>query len=412
MSSASGKRQRGRTPPLEGIKVLEIAGMYAGPFAGKLLSDFGANVIKVEDARGPDAGRSWYPRKNGLSLGFLRLNGNKAAIAINLRDREGQALVLGLAQKVDVLIEAFRPGRMNRWGLSSARLRALNPRLILLHISGYGQTGPYRHRPGFGTIAEAISGFAFVNGWPDCPPSVAPFGLADQVAGLAGAFAVLVAMAAREKNGLGDDIDLALYEPLMSMLGDSLVRYTATGEIMQRTGGVGQSAAPRGVYETNDGAWIVIAASAQSIVERLFRAMGRSDLITDKRYSTNDGRVEHDAELQGVIRDWVRARDRKTVLATLEKAAVACGPVNDARHVSEDPHFLARNSIVPLRSALIGDVLAPGLIAKMASYSSYQPGNSPDHGQHTSSVLQTVLGMDPDSIASLHRRGVIHAAGV
>jgi formyl-CoA transferase len=398
--------------PLSGVHVLELANMWAAPFAGHLLSDFGADVVKVEDSRQPDASRNWQPAQNGMSIGFLRVNSEKRAIAVNLRHPDGQALILGLLASFDVVIESFRPGRMDEWGLSLETMWDRNPKLIVLRVSGYGQTGRLRERPGFGTVAEAAAGFAYANGWPDRPPTVAPFGLGDQVAGLTGAFAVVTALFRREHTGRGEEIDMSIYEPMLTLMGDTVIRYSATGEIQQRTGGFGKQTSPRGVYETSDGKWVAIAGSSQSIVERLFEAMGHPEWNQDERYSTNAARVLRDDELQAALRAWVKASTRAEILASLEKWQVAGGPVNDARDLTEEPHFRDRHSIVTQHSAGFGDVLVPGLIAKLRSMETVtERGDAPGYARHTREVIQEFTDLSDRDIERLHAEGVIRIAG-
>jgi crotonobetainyl-CoA:carnitine CoA-transferase CaiB-like acyl-CoA transferase len=253
-----------------------------------------------------------------------------------------------------------------------------------------------------------MAGFSFVTGWPETPPTTAPFGLGDQVAGLAGAFAVCAALVRRERTGLGEEVDLSLYEPLMHMLGDLLMRYSTSGEIEQRRGSMGKNTSPRGVYQARDGAWLAIAGSTQAIVERLFTAMGRPELIHDQRYATNEARVAHNAELQRLVTDWVGAQDRAEVLALLKKFEVVAGPINDARDLVEDGALRERGSVVELHSSELGDVTVPGLIAKMSSCEEPERGDAPRHGQHTLSLLQEDLGLSAEQIQDLRQAGVLH----
>jgi crotonobetainyl-CoA:carnitine CoA-transferase CaiB-like acyl-CoA transferase len=408
LQERAGGRVTDAHGPLSGVRVLEIAHLLAGPFAGKLLCDYGAEVVKVEDVGKPDASRSWSPKHEGVALGFLRVNSNKSSVAINLRDPRGRDVILNLVPRFDVIIESFRPGRMEEWGLGSAQLRQANPRVIVLHVSGYGQTGTYRERPGFGTVAEAMAGFSFVTGWAEMPPTTAPFGLGDQVAGMAGAFAVCASLVQAERTGQGEDIDVALYEPLMHMLGDSLMKYSTSGEIDQRSGSMGKNTSPRGVYRTRDGGWIALAGSTQAIVERLFTAMGRSELIEDARFATNEMRVAHNEELQPIVVSWVASQDRSEVLAQLEKFQVVAGPINDARDLVNDPVLRDRSSIVDLHSSALGDIAVPGLLAKMESFGEPERGDAPRHGEHTLKVLQGELGMSSTQLEELERAGVVH----
>jgi crotonobetainyl-CoA:carnitine CoA-transferase CaiB-like acyl-CoA transferase len=392
--------------PLNGVRVLELGTMYAAPTAGRMLRDFGADVVKVEDPRTGDFARQWTPQKDGLSLGFARLNAGKRSMAIDLRLPEGRDLVRRLAAVVDVVIESFRPGRLEEWDLDYIALSRDNPRLILVRVSGFGQTGPYRERPGFGTVAETASGYAFLNGWPDTPPTSPPFGFADSIAGISAAFGTAMALFRRETRGLGEVVDVALYEPLMFILGDAVLKYSATGEVMTRQGNTTGSASPRGIYEAADGHWLSIAASSQTIAVRFFQAIGRADLLEDERFATNAARMRHDAELQQIVRAWVRSRPRAEVLEILDRFEVVAAPVNDASDIVADPHFRER-TLVDLAGTLLGPVVMPGPVLHVASYAGPQYVGVPAIGEHTQQILSEVLAMPESEQADLTSRGVI-----
>ena len=395
--------------PLQGVRVLELGSMYAAPTACRMLRDFGADVIKVEEPDGGDYARNWQPQKDGLSLGFVRLNAGKRSVGIDLRTPVGQKLVRQLAARVDVVVESFRPGRLAEWGLSYENLSADNPGLVLTQVSGFGQDGPYSARPGFGTVAEAMSGYAFINGWPQTPPTSPPFGFADSIAGISAAFGTMMALFQRERTGAGAVVDVALYEPLMFMLGDIVLRWTARGEIQQREGNTSGAASPRGLYQAGDGHWLSIAASSQRIAERLFVAMGRPELITDPRYSTNDARMANNASLQTIVVDWVKARPRAEVLANLEQHDVVAAPVADARDIAEDPHFLAR-TLVDFENEVLGLVKMPGPVLHFGGYPGPAYPAVPRVGEHTADVLADMLGMPADEVARLRDAEIISAA--
>lgn len=396
------------TGPLAGIRVLEVASNLAAPFAGRLLGDLGAEVVKVEDTQRGDASRYWLPMKGETAMAFLGANSGKKSIAINLRTPRGRDLLKDLAAHFDVLIEAFRPGTFAKWGLDSESLRAANPKLVVLHISGFGQTGPDTARPGFGTVAECVSGFSYVNGWPQLPPTSAPFGLCDHTAGLAGAFAVSAALRNREVTGVGDDIDVALYEPMMGMLADMILAYSANGEIQERAGNIGVRASPRGVYETADGKWVAVAGSSQSIAMRLFEAMARPDLAENPKFSTNPARVAHDAELNVIVADWVKTYTRDKVLDILTEHAVASGPVNNAQDIVENDHFRERGSIVPFESRELGPLIGPGPMARFGRHEAMTSRqDAPSYGEHTQAVLSGDLGLGNEAIAKLRAEGVV-----
>jgi len=395
--------------PLAGVRVLELGTMYAAPTAGRMLRDFGAEVVKVEDPAVGDYARQWTPQKDGLGLGFARLNAGKRSLGVDLRDARGREVIRRLIPTVDVVVESFRPGRLEAWGLGYDDLRALNPRLVLTRVSGFGQTGPYSARPGFGTVAEVGSGFAFVNGWPSTPPTSPPFGFADSIAGISAAMGTAMALFRREREGVGEQVDVALYEPLMFIVGDMLLKYQALGEVQQRVGNGTGSASPRGVYQAADGHWLAIAASNQGIARRLFAAMGTPELIEDPRYATNAARMERNDELQEIVSTWVGAQSRADVLEVLDKFEVVASPVNDARDIMADPHFQERTLVELTGNAVLGSILMPGPIAHLASYAGPTYDGVPDIGEHTRAVL-TAAGLDPAELDVLAAAGVLSPA--
>ncbi len=332
--------------------------------------------------------------KGSQSLGFARLNSGKRSVGIDLRSEQGRDLVRQLSAKVDVVIESFRPGRMDEWGLGYEALAASHPGLVMTSVSGFGQTGPYRERPGFGTVAETGSGFAYINGWPDSPPTSPPFGFADSIAGISAAMGTAMALFRRERTGGGDHVDVALYEPLMFIIGDMILNYTGTGFVQGRVGNGTGSASPRGVYQAADGKWLSIAASNQGIAKRLFAAMGRPELIEDPRYATNAERMKHNDELQEMVKTWVGARPRKEVLGTLDEFEVVCSQVNDASDIVEDPHFLERTLVEITGSDVLGRVLTPGPVLHLKDYPGPTYQGVPSIGEHTQEVLDELLGVN------------------
>ncbi|SFO54758.1 MULTISPECIES: CaiB/BaiF CoA transferase family protein [Actinomadura] len=394
--------------PLAGVRVIELGSMYAAPTAGRMLRDFGADVVKVEDPAAGDFARQWQPAHEGLAIGFSRLNAGKRSVGIDLRHREGRELVRLLARDADVLIENFRPGRLEAWGLGYKELSRDNSGLVMTRVSGFGQTGPYRERPGFGTVAETASGYAFLNGWPHTPPTAPPFGFADSIAGISAAFGTAMALYRRAVHGDGGEIDVSLYEPLMFILGDAVLNYTASGEVMQRHGNASGAASPRGIYESGDGGWLSIAASNQTIALRLFRAMGRPDLCADERYATNRARMANNETLQKIVADWVRSRPRAEILAVLDEHEVVAAPVNDARDIARDPHFLER-TLVRLAGTVFGKAMMPGPVLRVKDYAGPVYDGVPAVGEHTEDVLAGELGMAADRLAELAGAGVISA---
>lgn len=395
--------------PLDGVRVIELGSMYAAPTAGRLLRDFGADVIKVEDPAAGDYARQWQPAHAGQSIGFARLNSGKRSVGVDLRAPAGRDVVRTLAATADVVVESFRPGRLEAWGLGYEALSADNPRLVLTRVSGFGQSGPYSERPGFGTIAEVTAGYAFLNGWPQTPPTAPPFGFADSIAGISAAFGTSMALFRRGLSGQGSVVDVALYEPLMFILGDAVLNYTATGEIMQRHGNSSGAASPRGIYQAADGGWLAIAASNQSIAMRLFDAMERPDLKTDERYATNVARMANNAALQQIVIDWIGARKRDEVLAILERFDVVGAAVNDARDISQDPHFLER-TLTRLTNTVLGpDALVPGPILHVDGYDGPVYDGVPAVGEHTREVLAGEAGLTEGELAELVAAGVVSA---
>lgn len=386
--------------PLAGVRVIELGSMYAAPTTGRMLRDFGADVVKVEDPIHGDFARQWQPAHEGLAIGFSRLNAGKRSVGVDMRRPEGREVVRRLIAEADVVIESFRPGRMEAWGLGYKELSEDHPGLVMTRVSGFGQTGPYRERPGFGTVAETASGYAFLNGWPDTPPTAPPFGFADSIAGISAAFGTAMALFQRSVHGVGSEVDVALYEPLMFILGDAVLNYTASGEIMQRQGNASGAASPRGIYQAADGAWLSIAGSNQTIAMRLFDAMGRPGLKTDERYATNVARMANNENLQEIVIEWVGSKPRHEVLAVLDEFEVVAAPVNDACDITEDPHF-AERTLVELANTVLGPALMPGPILHVRDYAGPAYDGVPTVGQHTRDVLVDELGLPDYTLSAL-----------
>lgn len=391
---------------LEGVRVIELGSMYAAPTGGRMLRDFGAEIIKVEDPVNGDMARQWQPQKDGMALGFARLNTGKRSIGVDLRQPAGREIVMDLIRDADVVIESFRPGRLEAWGMDLEALQKVNPRIILTRVSGFGQTGPYSARPGFGTVAETASGYAHLNGWPDTPPTAPPFGFADSIAGISAAFGTAMALFQRERTGKGTEIDVALYEPLMFILGDAIINYTSTDTIMSRVGNSSGSASPRGIYQASDDKWLSIAASAQTIAMRLFDAMGKPEMKTDERYATNSARMENNTELQEIVKAWVGSMPRSEVLNILEEYEVVAAAVNDSSDIVQDPHFLER-TLQRLSGTVLGNPLVPGPILHASDSARPVYDGVPSVGEHTADILTNHLGKSADDVKQLASSGVI-----
>jgi crotonobetainyl-CoA:carnitine CoA-transferase CaiB-like acyl-CoA transferase len=369
--------------------VLELATIIAGGFSGMLLADFGADVLKVEHPSG-DPYRALGHRKNGIPLAWKRISRNKRLVVLDLHEPDAQATVRRWASEADVVSENFRPGTLEKWNLGYDALSAENPGLVLLRISGWGQTGPYKDRPGFGSVGEAVSGFAAINGEAGGPPLLPPFGLSDHIAGLYGAFAALAALRERDRSGRGQVIDLALYEAMFSVIGNQIVDYDQIGFIQQRNGNRVHYASPRNVYRARDDRWIALSGSTQSTARRVFLAMGRADLIADERYATNAARVAHSDELEEFVAAWVRERDSAEVMRAFADAGVAAAPVLGVDDIMHDPHYTAREMVVELTDDELGTIRMQGVVPKM----SRTPGEVRWAGGRIGQDQADVLGRD------------------
>jgi crotonobetainyl-CoA:carnitine CoA-transferase CaiB-like acyl-CoA transferase len=379
----------------------------AAPMAAMWLGDFGADVVKVEHPNG-DSIRTWGGMKDGVPLFWKMVGRNKRSMTLDFHHREGQEILRRLATKVDVIVENFRPGTLDRWGLSVPSLLELNPRLVVLSISAYGQTGPNSPRPGFGTLAEAISGYAHITGQPDGPPTLPSFGLADSITGLCGAYAAMVALHERDTvSGLGQHIDLAIYEPLMMMLGHIFVEYDQLGVVAERLGSRLPFASPRNVFITADKRWVAISSSGQRIFERSCRAIGQPGLVTDERFADNRARTAHSAEIDAIFQEWIETRTRSEVLAAFAEAEAAAAPVYDVRDAFDDLHFEARGNLAPVSDPDLGEIRMQNVTPKL----SRTPGSirhaGPRLGQHTELILRDWLGIKQEELAVLEANGVI-----
>jgi succinyl-CoA--D-citramalate CoA-transferase len=344
--------------PLKGLRVIDAGTMIAGPLAATHLADFGADVVKLELPGAGDSMRHWAPMKEGKSLWWKVIGRNKRLITLNLSSAEGQALFKRLASSADVVIENYRPGTMERWGLGYDSLSAINPRLILVRVSGFGQTGPYARRGGYGTIAEAFSGVPSFTGFPDKPPTLPGFPLADSVAATFAAMAAMFAVYARDQggSGRGQEIDVSLYEPLFRLVESQVIGYDQLGIVKQRQGNRLAEDSPRNTYQTKDGRWVGISASSQRTFERLAQAMAMPDLITDPRFVDNVSRCDNADVLDAIVAGWFIERSLDEVMAIFDKADVVAGPVLDISDIFKDPHYRMRGNIVEVPDADFGVV--------------------------------------------------------
>jgi crotonobetainyl-CoA:carnitine CoA-transferase CaiB-like acyl-CoA transferase len=392
--------------PLAGLRVIEAATLFAGPLSGMLLGDFGAEVIKLEHPRRPDPARGHGPAKDGVGLWWKTLSRNKRLVAIDLSAPDGAALVRRLTADADVLIENFRPGTLERWGLDPSALLEANPRLVVARVTGFGQIGPYASRPGFGTLAEAMSGFAELNGESGGPPLLPPLALADGVAGLATAFAVMAALRSRDATGLGQVVDTSLVEPLMTLLGPQLTAYDLLGVLQERSGSRSTHNAPRNVYRTADGRHVAVSSSATSIAARIMRLVGRPELVDEPWFATGHGRVEHAGEIDAAVAAWIEARPRDQVLAAFAEAEAAAAAVYDAADILADPHLRATGAIAAIADPELGPIVMPGPISRLSATPASIRFAGGAHGADTDAVLGE-LGVSSGELGDLRERGVV-----
>jgi crotonobetainyl-CoA:carnitine CoA-transferase CaiB-like acyl-CoA transferase len=391
--------------PLDGIRVLELGQLLAGPFAGTILGYFGADVIKVEPPAG-DPIRGWRMLDQGTSVWWRSLGRNKRGVTVDLRKAEGQALVRRLVGRCDVLIENFRPGTLERWGLDPEALRLEHPGLIVARVSGFGQTGPAAHRPGYASVAEAVGGLRHLNGLPD-GPSVRPnLSLGDTLAGLHTALGVLLALLGRARGGSGQVVDVAIYEAVFNCLEAVVPEYDRFGVVRQASGATISGVVPTNTYPTADGRGVVIGANGDSNFRRLMTAVGRGDLAADPGLATNAGRVERRAEVDGAITAWTRARSSNQILAALEAAEVPAGLIYSVADMFADPHFAARGLFeeVQVRG---GTLKVPAILPKLVSTPGRTDWAGGEIGSHNHEVWGELLDLTPDEIAGLASRGVI-----
>jgi crotonobetainyl-CoA:carnitine CoA-transferase CaiB-like acyl-CoA transferase len=390
--------------PLDGIRVVDLSRLVAGNMVSLQLADQGAEVIKIEDPKVGDPLRAW--RTKGLSLHWKVYARNKKSLAINLRPQAGRDALLDLLATSQVLVENYRPGTLETMGLGPAVLHARNPGLIIVRITGFGQDGPYRDRPGFGTLVEAMSGFAAKNGFEDRPPVLPPLAMADMVSGLYGAYAVMVALRVVEGGGRGQIIDLPLLEPMISVLGPEAALYRVSGEKPRRTGSRSLTTSPRNVYGTSDGRFIAISASIQAMAERLFRAIGRVDMIDDPKFRTNTDRVRNIDECDGIVAAWIADRTLAENMALFEAAEITATPIYEIDQLLDDPHVQARGVIVEAPDEEAGSVLMHNIIPRLSETPGQLRSAAPRLGQHTRSVLESI-GYDAERLAVLASQGVI-----
>ena len=393
---------------LSGIRVLELGQLIAGPFAAKTLADFGAEIIKVESPQEGDPLRKWRMIHEGTSVWWQAQSRNKQSICIDLRVKEGQEIVRRLAKEADVLIENFRPGTMEKWGMGWDELHTFNPKLIMLRVSGYGQDGPRRDEPGFAAIAEATAGLRYITGHPGEVPARAGLSLGDTIAGLHGALGVLLALYERDaRGGEGQMIDVALYEAVFNLTESLLPEYHVFGAVRQPAGGALPGIAPSNAYPCSDGQYVLIAANGDSLFKRLMELIGRADLANDPDLARNDGRAKRAEEIDQIIGEWSKQRTLEDILSALQSIAVPAGRIYTAKDIAEDPHYRARGVIQTVESAGGLKVEMPGVVPKLSNNPGAIRHRAPTLGEHTDIILQS-LGLSAEQIKALKEAGILH----
>jgi len=405
---AAGPVEPGTAPqrPLAGLRVLELGQLIAGPFCAKLLAEFGADVVKIEPPGLGDPLRKWRHLKDGTSVWWHVQSRGKRSVALDLRHPEGQAVARRLARSADILIENFRPGTLEAWGMGYDELARDNPGLVMVRVSGYGQTGPYRERPGFGVIGEAMGGLRHITGTPDRPPSRVGVSIGDTLSALYGIIGALLALQTRARTGRGQVVDVALYESVFSVMESTLPEFDAFGVVRERTGSILPGIAPTSAYRCGDGSYVLIAANADSIFRRLCKAIGRDDLAADAALAHNEGRAARQGWLDDEIEAWTSTRAPADVLAAMAAADVPASKICSIADIAADPHYAAREMIRRIALPDGGTLAVPGVVPKLSATPGEIAGGGPALGEHTDAVLREA-GYDDAAIAALREAGVI-----
>ncbi|MEX2451244.1 MAG: CoA transferase [Rhodospirillales bacterium] len=390
---------------LDGIRVIDLSRLVAGNTLTKMLADFGAEVIKIEPIPDGDPYRNWHA--SAISLHWKEYCRNKKSVSLNLRTDEGKRILHRLLADADCFVENYRPGRLEQMGFEPDKLIAANDKLIVARLSGYGQTGPYREYGGFGTLVEAMSGFASRNGFADREPVLPPLAMADMIAGITGAMATAMALYHRDlKNGGGQIIDLSLLEPLYMILGPEAARYKMAGTVRKRSGSSSQTSCPRGVYQTKDGKWVSMSASIQSMAHRLFRAIGRADMVDDPRYRTNADRIQRREEVDGIVGDFIKQKTLEENLAFFRREEITVGPVFDISQIVEDEHYREREIIVDLPDEDLGWMPMHNIVPRLSKTPGGFKSPAPKLGEHNAEILGG-LGYDAAGLERLRAENVI-----
>jgi len=393
--------------PLHGVRVLDVSTVLAGPLACQILGDYGADVIKIEHPTKGDSMRGHGHVKDGVPLWWKMVSRNKRTVGLYIGDPDGAEIFRALVREADVMVENFRPGTLERWGVGYEDLRAINPGVIMVRITGFGQSGPYASRPGFGTLAESMSGFAAITGDPDGPPTLPPFGLADSICGMAAASAALMALYHRDaRGGAGQQIDLSILEPIVTALGPQVLMWDQLKLLQTRTGNRSENNAPRNVYKTKDGRWVAISTSANTIAERVMRLVEHPEVIDEPWFATGKGRAEHGDLLDTYVADWIAERTRDDVMEAFEAAEAAIAPVYDASELVEDPQVRALEMITTVDDEDFGPLKMQNVLFRMSETPGEIRHTGRALGADTDEVLGA-LGIDGARIAELRERGVV-----
>lgn len=405
-TAQESNREAKQEQALAGVRVLELGSLIAGPYASALLAQFGADVVKIESPKGGDPLRSWRKLHEGTSLWWYAQSRNKKSVTLDLKSPEAQEIVRKLAAEADVVIENFRPGTLEKWGLGWEQLSAVNPKLIMLRVSGYGQTGPFSQRPGFAAIAECMGGLRYVTGYQDRAPVRVGVSLGDTLASLYGVLGVLMALHHLKANGgKGQFIDVALSEAVLAVMESLIPEYAMTGHVRERTGAALPGIVPSNTYLCGDGRYVVIAGNGDGIFKRLMAAMGRQDLADNPELEHNDGRVRHTEMLDGAIQEWAGRHDLETILGVLEAASVPCGRIYTAEDIYNDAHFRARDMIQRFQLPDGNPIDLPGIVPKLSATPGKTAWLGPKLGEHTKEVLESI-GVTPEQLMKLREAGL------
>ena len=395
--------------PLQGIRVLDVSTVLAGPLCCQILGDYGADVIKIEHPEKGDSMRGHGPRKDGIPLWWKMLSRNKRCVGLSLSDPDGAGVFLDLVRTADVVVENFRPGTLERWGVGYERMKEVNAGVVLVRVTGFGQTGPYSSRPGFGTLAESMSGFAAITGEPDGPPTLPPFGLADSIAGISAANAAMMALYHRDGRGgtgRGQQIDISILEPIVTVLGPQPIVYDQLGEVQTRRGNRSDNNAPRNTYKTKDGTWVAVSTSADTIARRVMDLVGHPEVIDEPWFATGAGRAAHNDVLDGYVAGWIAQRTRDEVIDAFEAADAAIAPVYDVAGLMDDPHVRATDMITSVADPDFGSVRMQNVLYRMSDTPGSIRWTGRSLGADTDEVLESI-GVSPQRISELRERGVV-----